>query len=50
MAQVFHGNTRTTQAIRGELPRSTESLEVLAARYRLNPKTVAKWRGRTSVA
>lgn len=50
MAQVLHGSARTTQAIRGELQRSTESLQVLAARYHLNPKTVAKWRGRPSVA
>ena len=50
MAQLLHGSARTTQAIRGELQRSTESLQVLASRYHLNPKTVAKWRGRTTVA
>ena len=48
VAQLLHGST--TQAVRGDLQRSTESLQVLAARYHINPKTVAKWRGCTSVA
>ena len=48
MAQLLHGSA--TQAVRGDLQRSMESLQVLAARYHINPKTVAKWRGCTSVS
>ena len=46
MAQVLHGSTRTTQAIRRAIQRSQESLQTLAKRHGLNPKTVAKWRKR----
>ena len=46
MAAVLHGSARTTPRIRAELQRSKESTRTLAARYRLNPKTVAKWRAR----
>ena len=46
MAAVLHGSARTTPRIRTELQRSKESTRTLAARYQLNPKTVAKWRAR----
>ena len=46
MAAVLHGSARTTPRIRAELQRSKESTRTLAARYQLNPKTVAKWRAR----
>lgn len=50
MAEVLHGSARTTPRVRAELQRSQASTRALAARYGLNPKTVAKWRGRTTTA
>ena len=50
MVQVLHGRATTTAAIRRALQNSQESLRVLAARYGINPKTVAKWKQRRSVA
>jgi len=50
MAGVLHGSARTTPRIRAELQASQEATRVLAARYRLNPKTVQKWRKRTTTA
>ena len=49
MAQVLHGSARTTQAVRAAIQRSQESLQTLAARHGLDPKTVAKWRKRPTV-
>ena len=49
MGQVLHGSATTTHAIRAAIQRSKASLEALSARYGINPKTVAKWRRRTSV-
>jgi len=43
MGQVLHSSARTTQAIRRASPYSQHSLQSLAPRYSLNPKTVAKW-------
>src|SRR3954453_7965990 len=48
MAGVLHGSARTTPRVRAELQASQEATRVLAARYGLNPKTVAKWRRRTT--
>lgn len=50
MASVLHGSARTTPRIRAELQASKESSRALAARYGLNPKTVLKWRKRTTTA
>jgi hypothetical protein len=50
MAAGLHGSARTTPRVRAELQRSREATRTLAARYGLNPKTVAKWRGRTGTA
>ena len=50
MVQVLHGRATTTAAIRRALQNSQESLRVLAARYGINPKTVAQWKQRRSVA
>ena len=50
MAPGLHGSARTTPRVRAELQRSQEATRTLAARYGLNPKTVAKWRRRTSTA
>ena len=50
MGSVPHGSARTTPCIRAELQASQESTRSLAARYGLNPKTVDKWRKRTTTA
>jgi len=49
MGQVLHGCARTTEAVRRTIQHSQESLNVLAERHGINPKTVAKWRARTAV-
>ena len=50
MGQVHHGSATTTAAVRRAIQNSQESLRVLSQRYGINPKTVAKWKKRTSVA
>ncbi len=50
MGQVLHGSARTTAAVRRAIQHSQESLRALSRRYGINPKTVAKWKKRTSVA
>src|SRR3954454_4239929 len=49
MGQVLHGSARTTAAVRRAIQHSQESLRLLAKRHGINPKTVAKWKKRTSV-
>ena len=49
MGQVHHGSATTTAAVRRAIQHSQESLRALAKRYGINPKTVAKWKKRTSV-
>ena len=50
MGQVLHGCATTTEAIRRAIQHSQESLRSLSKRYGINPKTVAKWKKRGSVA
>ena len=50
MAAGIHGSARTTPRVRAELQASQETTRVLAGRYGLNPKTIAKWRRRTFTA
>ena len=50
MASVLHGSARTTPRVRAELQASKESTRTLAARYGVNPKTVAKWKKRNVAA
>ena len=50
MGQVLHGSAGTTEAIRRAIQNSQESLRFLSRRHGINPKTVAKWRKRDSVA
>jgi hypothetical protein len=50
MGQVLHGSATTTEAIRRAIQHSQESLRTLARRHGINPKTVAKWRKRETVA
>jgi len=49
MAIRLHGSARTTPRIRAVLQLATGSHRSLAKLYGINPKTVAKWRARTSV-
>jgi transposase InsO family protein len=49
MGQVLHGCATTTEAVRRAIQHSQESLRSLAKRYGINPKTVAKWKKRSSV-
>jgi transposase-like protein len=50
MGQFLHGSARTTEAVRRAIQNSQESLRALSKRYSINPKTVAKWKKRASVA
>ena len=49
MGQVLHGSASTTATVRRAIQHSQESLNALAERYDINPKTVAKWKKRTHV-
>lgn len=49
MAQVLHQRAKTTHAIRADIQRSSASIAELSRRYNLYPKTVRKWRRRSSV-
>ena len=49
MGQVLHGSAKTTEAVRRAIQNSQESLRTLSKRYGINPKTVAKWKKRSSV-
>ena len=48
MGQILHGSATTTHAVRAAIQRSKASIQALSERYGVNPKTVAKWRRRTS--
>ena len=50
MGQVLHGSATTTAAVRRAIQHSQENLRGLARRYEINPKIVAKWKKRGSVA
>jgi transposase InsO family protein len=50
MAPGLHGSARTTPRVRAELQAAQATTRALAARHGLNPKTVAKWRGRAGTA
>ena len=49
MGQILRGCATTTEAVRRAIQHSQESLMVLAGRYGINPKTMAKWRKRAHV-
>src|SRR5260370_2618833 len=46
MGQILHGSANTTHAVRAAIQRSKASIQYLASRYDLNPKTVMKLRKR----
>jgi transposase-like protein len=50
MGQVLPGSARKTPAVRRLIQQSPESVQSLATRHGGNPKTVAKWRSRTTTA
>ena len=50
MGQVLHGSAGTTQAVRRAIHHSQESIRALARRHGINPKTVIKWKRRTSTS
>jgi transposase InsO family protein len=50
VGQVLHGSATTTAAVRRAIQHSQASLRALARRYGIDPKTVAKWKKRASVA
>jgi transposase-like protein len=49
MGQVRHGCATTTHAVRAAIQRSQASLATLSRELGTNPKTVAKWRKRTTI-
>lgn len=49
MGQILHGSATTTHAVRAAIQRSKATIADLSARYGVNPKTVMKWRNRSSV-
>jgi hypothetical protein len=49
MGQPLHGSARTTAAVRRTIQHSQESLNTLAERYDIHPKTVAQWKRRAYV-
>jgi len=49
MGQIRHGSASTTHAIRAHIQRSQASIAELSRELGINPKTVAKWRKRTTV-
>ena len=50
MGQILHGSATTTEAVRRAIQHSQKSIRALAGRYGINPKTVAKWKARSSAA
>lgn len=44
MANKLHGRATTTSAIRKIIQESKDTIAVLAKRYKINPKTVIKWK------
>jgi hypothetical protein len=49
MGQGRHGSATTTEAIRRAIQHRHESLRAPAKRYGINPKTVAKWKARSTL-
>jgi hypothetical protein len=50
MGQILPGSARTTEAVRGAIPRRQESVRAAAKRYGVSPTTTQKRRGRQSTA
>ena|SRR5271163_3730798 len=50
MGQILHGSATTTEVVRRAMQHGQESLRGLTQRHGVKPKTVAKWKARTSVS
>ena len=50
MGQLLHGRATTTETVRRAIQTSQASIRSLAKQYGINPKTVAKWKKRSSVS
>ena len=50
MGQILHSGATTTEAVRRAIQNSQKSLRMLAGRYGINQKTVAKWKKRISIS
>ncbi|NYT27699.1 MAG: hypothetical protein H0A76_07245 [Candidatus Thiodubiliella endoseptemdiera] len=50
MGNILHANAKTTPRIKTEIQNATASIAVLAERYKLNPKTIIRWKNTLSVA
>lgn len=48
MGQLLHGSATTTESVRRAIQNSQESIRALARKYGVNPKTVAKWKSRST--
>jgi hypothetical protein len=48
MGQILHGGAATTGVVQLTIQCSSDSPRTLSKRYGINPKTVAKWKKRTS--
>ena len=46
MSQILHPRATTTQRQSAFIQHSSESIVMMAPRFGINPKTVAKWRQR----
>ena len=49
MGQVLHGSATTTHAVRAAIQRSKATIAALSTQFGVNPKTIMKWRNRSSV-
>jgi hypothetical protein len=49
MGQMLHGSARTTEAVHRAIQHRQESIAMLAERYGIHPKTVAKGKKRPCV-
>ena len=47
MGQLLHGRARTTVATRKEIQQTQLSIQKIARKYSINPKTAAKWKKRS---
>jgi hypothetical protein len=50
MGNTLHANAKTTPRIRQEIQNSSASIAVLAKHYKLNPKTISRWKNTESMA
>jgi hypothetical protein len=50
MTKKRHPSSQTTPAMRRQIQESSESSRSLARRFGVNPKTIAKWRSRPTIA